>query len=227
VKIADKLAQQPELPLKLKPSTEAKLFHGANGFDLSYWRLAKNKLRGKHSLWGIVELSDGALVEVTREGSGQSGRPRLYPNVPEHGEVQGRNFKGLLAQLALIDQIRALNGSIQIKLKQQDDAARVLSDLTKENVRDLQAENARLRRKLEALGPAVGSAAEAAGAGRERSQSINVPRLRGAYEQKGLRVTAKATLISFAIHADEGGSAWPSVERIASTWNMDRETARS
>jgi hypothetical protein len=44
----------------------------------------------------------------------------------------------------LIDQIRALNRSIQIKLKQQDDAARTLSDLTKDNAADLQEENARL-----------------------------------------------------------------------------------
>jgi len=39
-------------------------------------------------------------------------------------------------------------------------------------------------------------------------------------------VTAKAVLITLAIHANESGYTWPGVERIASAWGMDRETVR-
>jgi hypothetical protein len=58
------------------------------------------------------------------------------------------------------------------------------------------------------------------------SQSINVRALRWAYEREELGVTAKAVLVTFAIHANERGYTWPGVERIASTWGMDRETVR-
>jgi hypothetical protein len=210
---------QPEFPFKLNPRVKPKIFQPANGSKLPYWRLPNRKI--------LVRLCDGALIDITRQSSGQSGHPRLYTKLPgQDGIVQARNLKTILAQIALLDQIRLLNKSIQVKLKQQDDAARALSDLTKENVAALQAENARLRRKLEALTAAGGSAAEGEGAGRQRSQSINVLGLRWAYEQKGLNVTGRATLMSFAIHADEGGFTWPSVDRIASTWNMDRDTVR-
>jgi hypothetical protein len=47
-----------------------------------------------------------------------------------------------------------------------------------------------------------------------------------AYDQDDLNVTAKATLMTFAMHANERGYTWPGVERIASTWGMDRETVR-
>ena len=46
------------------------------------------------------------------------------------------------------------------------------------------------------------------------------------YEQDGLNVTANAVLMTFAMHANERGYSWPGVERIASTWSMDRETVR-
>ena len=39
-------------------------------------------------------------------------------------------------------------------------------------------------------------------------------------------MTAKAVLITLAIHANESGYTWPGVERIASAWGMDRETVR-
>jgi len=39
-------------------------------------------------------------------------------------------------------------------------------------------------------------------------------------------VTAKAVLITLAMHANENGYTWPGVERIASAWEMDRETVR-
>jgi hypothetical protein len=55
---------------------------------------------------------------------------------------------------------------------------------------------------------------------------MNFRAVQWAYEQDDLKVTAKATLMSFAMHANERGYTWPGVERIASTWGMDRETVR-
>jgi len=55
---------------------------------------------------------------------------------------------------------------------------------------------------------------------------INFRALQWAYDQGGLPVTAKAVLITLAIHANESGYTWPGVERIASAWDMDRETVR-
>jgi hypothetical protein len=138
----DKLPSDQLELFKAKPRMIGKSFRGANGFELWYWRLPKGTIR--------VQLSDGQLIDITKESAGRSGRPRLYTRVPGHeGRVQGRNLKPLLAQLALIDQMRALNRSIQIKLKQQDDAARTLSDLTKDNAVDLQEENTRLLAECE------------------------------------------------------------------------------
>jgi Holliday junction resolvasome RuvABC ATP-dependent DNA helicase subunit len=58
------------------------------------------------------------------------------------------------------------------------------------------------------------------------SQSINFRALQWAYEQENLSVTAKAVLMTFAIHANERGYTWPGVDHIAFTWGMDRETVR-
>jgi hypothetical protein len=58
------------------------------------------------------------------------------------------------------------------------------------------------------------------------SQAINLRAVRWAYEQEGLNVTAKAVLLSFALHANERGYSWPSVDRIASTWPLDERTVR-
>jgi len=215
--------QQPELPLKVRPSAKSKVFRGANGFELSYSQPLTNKIRHKSSLWRIVELSDGTLVPVTREGPGPSGRPRLYANVPGHGDIQGRNFKGLLAQLALIDQIRALNKSIQIKLKQQDDAARTLSGLARDNAADLEQENARLREEFESLRRAQPAGGLKAKAGRW----TNTLALQWALDQDDLPTGTKAVLVTFAAHANEGGESWPSVQLIASKWKMDRDTVRA
>ena len=57
-------------------------------------------------------------------------------------------------------------------------------------------------------------------------QSINIRALQWAYDQNDLGVTAKAVLITFAIHANAKGYTWPGVEFIASRWGMDRETVR-
>ena len=57
-------------------------------------------------------------------------------------------------------------------------------------------------------------------------QWINFRALQWAYDQEGLHVTAKAVLITLAMHANESGYTWPGVERIASAWGMDRETVR-
>jgi hypothetical protein len=60
----------------------------------------------------------------------------------------------------------------------------------------------------------------------QKSHWINFRAFQWAYEQSDLSVTAKAVLITFAIHADERGYTWPGVELIAFTWGMDRETVR-
>src|SRR6266576_3940794 len=98
---------------KSLPRAKAKLFRSANGPDLLYWRLPSDKYR--------VELSDGALIDITKQSPGRSGHPRLYTKMPGSAPdefVQARNLKTVLVQVALLDQIRALNKSIQIKLKQ-------------------------------------------------------------------------------------------------------------
>src|SRR5262249_17519971 len=59
-----------------------------------------------------------------------------------------------------------------------------------------------------------------------RGQSINVRELQWALEQEGFSGTAKAVLVTFAIHSDDRGYSWPGVERIASIWRMDRDTVR-
>src|SRR5947207_8823683 len=58
------------------------------------------------------------------------------------------------------------------------------------------------------------------------SQSINLRALQWAYEREDLNVTAKAVLLTLAMHANADGYSWPGVERIALTWGMDRETVR-
>lgn len=61
---------------------------------------------------------------------------------------------------------------------------------------------------------------------RNIGQWINFRALQWACNQEGLHVTAKAVLITLAMHANESGYTWPGVERIASEWEMDRETVR-
>ena len=61
---------------------------------------------------------------------------------------------------------------------------------------------------------------------RNIGQWINFRALQWAYDQDDLSVTAKATLMTLAMHANQRGYTWPGVERIASTWGMDRETVR-
>ena len=58
------------------------------------------------------------------------------------------------------------------------------------------------------------------------SQAINIRALQWAFEQEELSVTAKAVLMTFAIHANGRGYSYPGVESIASRWRMDRETVR-
>jgi hypothetical protein len=186
---------------KSKPRERGKSFRGANGFHLSYWRLPKGRIR--------VQLSDGQLIDITKESPGRSGRPRLYTKVPGHeGIVQGRNLKPLLAQLTLIDQIRALNRSVQIKLKQLDDATRTLSDVTKDHAADteeekasllaelqrLKAENGRLCAEIEAEKTSNAQAPkDGAREPRTAGQSINVRAVQWAYAQD-LHSTAKTVL---------------------------------
>ena len=58
------------------------------------------------------------------------------------------------------------------------------------------------------------------------AQWINVHALRWAIAQDGLDGTAKYVLLVFAIHADERGYTWPSIDHIASTYGLHRETVR-
>jgi helix-turn-helix protein len=58
------------------------------------------------------------------------------------------------------------------------------------------------------------------------SQSINIRAFQWAYAQNNLGATAKIVLVTFAIHANDEGYSYPSVEVIASTWGMDRDTVR-
>jgi hypothetical protein len=58
------------------------------------------------------------------------------------------------------------------------------------------------------------------------SQSVNIRALQWAYDQRDLGVTAKAVLVTFAIHANDQGYSYPGVNFIAFTWGMDRATVR-
>ena len=58
------------------------------------------------------------------------------------------------------------------------------------------------------------------------SQSINLRALRWAYEEADLKLGARAVLMSFALHANEKGYTYPSLEFIADRWGMDRKTVR-
>src|SRR4051794_26198870 len=58
------------------------------------------------------------------------------------------------------------------------------------------------------------------------SQSINIRAFQWAYDQNDLSRTAKVVLMTFAIHANDQGYSYPSVEFIASRWGMDRDTVR-
>jgi hypothetical protein len=58
------------------------------------------------------------------------------------------------------------------------------------------------------------------------SQGISLRATQWAYDQEGLSATAKAVLMTFAIHANDRGYTWPGVDHIASRWGMDRKTVR-
>jgi pyocin large subunit-like protein len=59
---------------------------------------------------------------------------------------------------------------------------------------------------------------------RPKQQAINLRALRWALEQEGMSTAEKAVLVSFAYHANERGYSWPSVDDIASTWQLHRTT---
>jgi hypothetical protein len=61
---------------------------------------------------------------------------------------------------------------------------------------------------------------------RSVQQAINLRAFRWAYEQEGLSMTAKAVLLTFAVHANERGYTWPGVSHIAATWCIDPTTVR-
>jgi hypothetical protein len=57
-------------------------------------------------------------------------------------------------------------------------------------------------------------------------QRINHEAVNWAIEQVGLPSTAKFVLMIFAIHANDDGYTWPSIERIASISCQDVKTVR-
>ena len=196
---------------KSLPGVKSKRFRSASGSELPYWPLPSKKYR--------VQLSDGALIDITKQSPGRSGNPRLYTKMPGSAPdefVQARNLQAILAQIALLDHIRALNRSIQIKLKQQDDAARALSDLTKdENARllaeleslraaeaELEAENARLLAELESV------------RNQKPARWVNTAAVEWALQQE-LPTAIKLVLVTFAACADEDRESWPAVKNIA------------
>jgi hypothetical protein len=212
-------------PFKSRPRW--KPFRGRNKFDLWYCRLPKGRIR--------VQLSDGELIDITKESPGRSGRARLYTKVPGHeGIVQGRNLQSFLAQLCLIDQIRQLNRSAQIKLKQSDDAARMLSDITKDDAAAEQKEKANLLAEIERLKAELEAAKTASAQApkddarepRKAGQSVNIRALQWALEQGGLSAPAKEVLMILAIHSDDRGYSWPSLDRIAFISGLDSKTVR-
>ena len=153
-----------------------------------YWPLPSNKYR--------VALSDGALIDITKQSPGRSGHPRLYTKMPGSAPdefVQARSLKTVLVQVALLDQIRALNKSIQIKLKQQDDAARTLSDLARDN---------------------------------KPERWTNTLALEWALDQELPTGTKAVLVTFAAHCNNSDGETWPSVKRIAEKWKMDRDTVR-
>jgi len=89
--------------------------------SLRYWRLPVSQRPSRASPgWkkiARVELHDGVLLDVSRQSSGPTGKPRLYTLVPEYGTLQCRNLKSLLAELALIDESREMNNSARRKIQ--------------------------------------------------------------------------------------------------------------
>jgi len=90
----------------------------------------------------------------------------------------------------------------------------------------LQVEIAKLRQQLAAKHSAEEAQKNERMPGERSGQSINFRALLWAYDQEDLSVTAKAVLVTFAMHANQHGYTWPGVDRIASIWGMDRETVR-
>jgi len=93
----------------------------------------------------------------------------------------------------------------------------------------LEAQIAKLREQLAVKQPG-GAEEPPKNAGppeaRPTRQSTNFRAFQWAYGQDDLSVTAKAVLMTFAVHANQHGYSWPGVDRIASTWGMDRDTVR-
>ena len=119
--------------------------------------------------------------------------------------------------------------SIQVKLKQQDDAARALYDLGKDNDAAAREENARLAAQIEefkAENARLLAELELLRAGKPNSRRwINTSAVEWALDQE-LPAGMKLVLVTFAAHCDEHGESWPSVKRIAKKSKMVRETVR-
>jgi Helix-turn-helix domain len=203
--------------LDLLPREKAKIHHGGNGIDLSYWTNGGAEVR----------MPDGDLVHITKHGAGPNGRPRYWALVTaqdgESQKIHCRSLKSALAQLALIAQNRALNKSIQIKLKQQDDLLRLHSDLVRADalasVSKLEAKNAQLRDELTTFKSAEFES--------KQRGPINTAAVRWAYAQEGTTAPGHSVLIALAMHADRNYRAWPSAETISMETRLHRDTVRA
>lgn len=140
----------------------------------------------------------------------------------------------LRAQLFLQEKVQRRPVDIQTILLQKlsflEKASAAFLERDDEALLSVEAENTRLRDKLAALEKQLRTEEtrrnEKAPSAKSSGQSINFRAAGWAYEQEGLSVTAKAVLVSFAIHSNQHGYSWPGADRIASTWGMDRETVR-
>ena len=214
---------------------EEKSYPGANGVKLPYWEQDGKIIR--------IALSDRLILPVTNQKGGH-----IYTFVPGYGrlEKRGKNAKtSFLSHAATLRRTLELNESIaghgqsivghgQSIARDVEEQGKLLRgamakslELEVENTR-LGGENARLREQLAA---AQAQAASSAGSSQDpqpriRNQSINLRAVRWAYAQEDLHSTAKAVLLTLAMHADYAGYSWPGVKRIASTWGMDPGTVR-
>jgi hypothetical protein len=130
----------------------------------------------------------------------------------KRAEHLGRPFN---VTMAALQELTVMRKAIQ-EFRDRDDA-KVLG-LEAENTR-LNEEIARLIQKAQAEGPEDPHPGT-------RKQSVNFRAFLWAYDQPDLSATAKAVLVTFAMHANHNGYTWPGVDRIASAWGMDRDTVR-
>jgi Helix-turn-helix domain len=161
---------------------------------------------------GSIKIDfDGQILEA----SGTT-RGRLSVWLPDETKIEESGFDKFMSKVAAArHKAREYRRAVQRSEEAEERAQRAL------------AEAAELRRRERAAGEQMASAGSSQDPRpRIRNQSISFRALQWAYAQDDLALTAKAVLVSFAIHCNERGYSWPGVDRIASTWRMHRDTVR-